>query len=205
MWSLLPRHWQLVIILAAGAACAWAYDAVMAYLYGEHVSSWKLISFSATLVGVVLVGLANQSWRWLWRTVPWLQSHVFPDVNGEWKGKLISTWKDPKTGEPVPPIDTTITIRQTLFSTTVSLQTGESESHSTRSFLERFPNTNRFKVWYSYNNEPRAQFDHRSTQHEGVAFLEGTVRNGGGPQKLTGRYYTSRKTSGDIDVDRVAS
>lgn len=205
MWSLLPRHWQLVIILAAGAGCAWAYDSVIAYLYGEHVSTWKLITFSASLVSVVLVGLANLFWRWLWRKIPWLQSHVFPDLNGEWRGTLTSTWRNPQTGDLVPPIDTTITIRQSLFSMTVSLQTGESQSHSTRSFLERFSDTNRFKVWYSYNNEPRAQFQHRSTQHEGVAFLEATMPNGGGPHELTGRYYTSRKTTGDIDVTRIAS
>src|SRR5215203_891812 len=99
MWSLLPRQWQLVIILTVGAGCAWTYDFGMAWFYGEHVQTIKLITFSASAVGLVVVGLANLSWRWFWREIPWLQSHVFPDLNGIWEGKLSSTWINPDTGQ----------------------------------------------------------------------------------------------------------
>ncbi|MGX9105215.1 Cap15 family cyclic dinucleotide receptor domain-containing protein, partial [Escherichia coli] len=93
-----------------------------------------------------------------------------------------------------PPIPTEVTIRQRLFATSVSLKTGESESHSTRCLLERLTDIGRFRVWYSYNNDPVAQVRHRSSPHEGVAFLE--FDPDAGPDRLTGRYYTARKTTG---------
>ena len=83
----------------------------------------------------------------------------------------------------------------------VSLKTGESTSHSTRALLEKFSETSRFRIWYSYNNDPQAQYQHRSSPHEGVAFLE--LDADSDMNRLTGRYYTARRTTGDIDVVRI--
>jgi hypothetical protein len=152
MWSLLPRNFQVVIILVSGSLIAWAYDALSALLLGESPSTWQSISFAVTVVGTILVVLADWLWPRLWRQFPLLQKIIFPDLNGVWKGEMISTWVDPETGQPKPPIPTTITIRQSLFSTNVLLRTGESKSHSTRSFLERSPGTDSFKIWYTYNS-----------------------------------------------------
>jgi hypothetical protein len=57
-----------------------------------------------------------------------------------------------------------------------------------RCFLERFPETAQFRIWYSYNNDPKALVRHRSSPHEGVAYLE--LDGNAGPSHLTGRYYT---------------
>jgi hypothetical protein len=200
MWSLLGRKTQLTIILGAGLCLAWAYDAAYAYSTGQAPNNIKLISLFVFIIGVLFAGIAEIAWRSLWRRVPLLQRKMFPDLNGTWKGTLTSTWLDPVTGSPKPPIPTDIIIRQGLFTTSVSLKTGESTSHSTRSFLEPFRDTGRFRIWYSYDNDPQAKFHHRSSLHEGVAFLE--YEFDADPNRLSGRYYTDRRTTGDIDVRR---
>lgn len=200
MWSLLGRSSQLTIIVAAGFCLAWGYDAVYEFMTGQVPNNIKLISLIVFIIGVVFAGIAEITWRPLWRRFPLLQRKTFPDLNGSWKGTLTSTWIDPETGSPKPPIPTEIIIRQGLFTTSVSLKTQKSASHSTRCFLEPFRDTGRFRIWYSYNNDPQAQFQHRSSPHEGVGFLE--CEFGTDPNRLIGRYYTARHTTGDIDVRR---
>lgn len=202
MWSLLSRRWQLMIVLGTGGLLAWSLSAAWGLLTGAEPSAIQRVSLVATIIGAGLATLAELVWKWLWRRFPAIEPKTFPDLTGVWEGTLVSTWIDPATGQPKPPIPTTITIRQGLFSTHVSLRTGESTSYSTRSFLEPFYDTRRYRVWYSYNNDPHAQFQNRSSPHEGVAFLE--VDYDLDPERLIGRYYTARKTTGDLDVRRTS-
>jgi hypothetical protein len=203
MWSLLGRKAQVTTILAAGLLSAWAIDAVYALWLHREPGAVKILSLAVTIVGTVLAIAAELSWRWVWRKIPLLSRKAFPDLNGKWTGTLQSTWKDPDTGQSIAPIPTEITVRQGLFSTSVSLKTAESESHSTRCILERLADIGRFRIWYSYNNDPIARVRHRSSPHEGVAFLESDPDKGS--DSLTGRYYTARKTTGDIEVTREAT
>jgi SMODS-associating 2TM, beta-strand rich effector domain len=200
MWSLLGRNTQLTIIVATGICLAWGYDAAYEFFTGQMPNNVKLISLFVFVIGVLFAGIAEIAWRPLWRRYPLLQLKTFPDLNGTWNGTLTSTWVDPATGSHKPPVAADIIIRQGLFTTSVSLKTGESVSHSTRSFLEPFRDTGRFRIWYSYNNDPQAQFQHRSSPHEGVAFLE--CEFDADPNRLSGRYYTDRRTTGDIDARR---
>ena len=82
------------------------------------------------------------------------------------------------------------------------MTTAELTSHSTRALLERFPETRRFRIWYSYDNEPQARVGHRSSLHEGVAYLEYNLDVN--PNRLSGRYYTARRTTGDIELSRTS-
>ena len=114
----------------------------------------------------------------------------------------MSTWINPETGQRLPPIPTTIWIRQSLFTTSIKLRTGESTSYSKRCLLEADPDAGRFRFWYSYDNDPKAEFRYRSARHEGVAWLEMDLD--ADPEHLVGYYYTERKTSGDMDVQRTS-
>lgn len=203
MWSLLGRKAQVTAILAAGLLSAWAIDAVYALWLDKAPGALKILSLAVTIVATVLAIAAELSWRWLWRKIPLLGRKAFPDLNGKWTGTLQSTWINPDTGQPIPPIPAEITVRQGLFRTSVSLKTAESESHSTRCILERLADIGRFRIWYSYNNDPIARVRHRSSPHEGIAFIEYDPEKGS--DYLTGRYYTARKTTGDIDVTRPAA
>lgn len=200
MWSLFQRKTQLLIIVSASILTAWGLEAVWFWYFGEETTPLKWISFAISMVGVVMVAAAELVWFRLARIVPLMQTKMFPDLNGEWVGHLKSTWVDPKSGKPRPPIKAKLKISQTFFTTNVTLQTEESFSKSTRVFLEPDYDNRRYRIWYSYNNDPKAQFQHRSSQHEGVAYLDldwDADRN-----RLTGTYYTARKTTGDMDLQR---
>jgi hypothetical protein len=82
------------------------------------------------------------------------------------------------------------------------MRTTESSSHSTRTLPEADREAQRFRVWYSYENRPDAAYSHRSSRHDGVAWLEMDYERD--PNRLAGQYFTERKTSGDIDVRRVS-
>jgi len=199
MWGLLPRSTQVLVVAGLGIIIAWALEGVSALITGAPKSPLHFVSLAATVITAGVAPLANRYWRLLWRRLPALGTWIFPDLNGNWEGTLVSTWIDPATGQKKPPIATTITVRQGLFSTSVRLQTGESTSYSTRCLLEADREHGRFRLWYSYDNKPKAEFRRRSASSEGVAWLEAEAD----PHRLVGYYYTERKTSGDIDVRRA--
>jgi hypothetical protein len=99
------------------------------------------------------------------------------------------------------PIPVTIWIRRGLFVTSIKQRTGESTSYSIRCWLDASPEAGRFRFWYSYDNTPQAQYRDRSARHEGIAWLEADID--ADSERLSGCYYTDRKTSGDLDIRRV--
>lgn len=202
MWDLLPRKAQLTLIVLTALLCIRSYDVIASPFSLKDLTLWQSVTLSVTFVGTLLCAVAEFCWRWVWRKIPLLQRKVFPDLNGEWTGELASTWINPDTGQVLPPIPTKIEIRQGLFSTSVSLRTGESESHSKRVHLERLPDIGRFRIWYDYQNGPKAAVEHRSQPHAGFAYLE---VDRGNLHRIEGRYYTARKTTGDITVERAPS
>ncbi len=201
MWAVLSRKTQLLVVLAVGFVAVRAIDGVVALLGGEPLTLWKSISLAVTAVGIVAAFIGEASWRWVWRRLPFLQRAVFPDLNGTWSGFLRSTWVDPETDQSPPPIPTRIFIRQGLFDTSVHLETGESRSDSSHVILEKLGHTGRHRIWYGYANTPDAVVRPRSQPHDGVAYLE--IDFARDPTRLTGRYYTARGTTGDIEIERT--
>lgn len=200
MWQLISRPKQVTILVALTVVVILAMQAA-ADLWGSQTPPlYKTVSLVAFVVGTVFAMIANLVWRWFWRRFPILNKWLFPDLNGRWIGTLQSTWADPATGSSPGPISTEVTVRQTLFDVSVKMKTGESSSYSTRVIPEAEPQADRYRLWYSYDNRPVANVQHRSTPHEGVAWLEIALADD--PNQLTGQYYTSRKTTGDIKVMR---
>lgn len=202
MLQLIPFRRQVLIVTALAIVLAWGAEALLEKLQGEPATPLKFISLIATIIAIVGVGGFSLVWRFLWRKLPWLARKTFPDLNGTWKGTLVSTWCDPITGQAKPPIPTTIWIRQTPLSMSVKLHTGESTSHSMHCILEANHEAGRFRVWYSYDNRPRAELAPVSGQHQGFAWLENDVDTA--PDQLFGQYYTSRRTTGDMTLRRVS-
>lgn len=202
MWTLLSRRTQLTFVVFATALIVWAIQTIVALTGQQPVSPLKLVSLVVFLLGTGAVTIANWTWRPLWQRFPVLGRVFFPDLNGTWKGTLKSTWKD-ENGNLPGPIDTTIWIRQSLFTLHVQQRTSESDSWSQRVFPEALPSAGRFGLWYSYSNVPQAAVSHRSSPHDGVARLEMNVASDVG--HMTGQYFTSRRTSGDIEIRRVSA
>jgi hypothetical protein len=203
MWGLLSRRTQVLVIAALAIVLAWGIEGATALFIGNSPSALKLIALVVTIISTGIVSIANAVWRRLWNRFPIIGRKLFPDLTGTWVGEMVSTWRNPETGQGVAPIPVTIWIRQGLFSTSIKLRSGESTSYSTRCLLEADHEAGRFRFLYSYDNNPRAQYRHRSARHEGVAWLELDVDTD--PERLVGCYYTDRKTSGDIDVRRLKS
>jgi hypothetical protein len=96
-----------------------------------------------------------------------------------------------------------VTIRQGVLAISIKQKTDESDSWSTRVIPEADPEADRYKLWYSYSNKPKAAVAHRSSDHDGVAWLEIALSDD--PEELKGQYYTSRRTTGDITLRRVSA
>jgi hypothetical protein len=203
MWALLSLKTQVLIVAGLAIILAWGIEGAAGLLAGNSPSVLKFISLVATIISIGIVAVASALWRHIWRRFPVIGRKIFPDLTGTWSGHLVSTWKNPATGQAIAPIPVTIWVRQGIFSTSIKLRTGESTSYSTRCLLEADPEAGRFRFWYSYDNNPRAEYRHRSARHEGVAWLELDIDTD--PERLIGCYYTDRKTSGDLDVRRVAT
>ncbi|WDA38953.1 hypothetical protein [Sphingobium sp. YC-XJ3] len=196
MWSLIDRKTQLTIIVALTVVILLGLQALTELLTGAEASGFRLLSAIVFLIGTVLVGLFNLAWRWVWRKAPVMNKWFFPDLNGTWEGTLKSTWINPETGQSPGPIAAVITIKQSLFDICVRQKTGESNSYSNREIAEAEPKADRYRLWYSYSNRPKAELAYRSLSHDGVAWLE--VNLSDDPNCLEGQYYTSRKTTGDM-------
>ena len=202
MWALVPRKTQILLIAGLAIVLAWGMEALWKIIQGTTSSPLKSISLVAMLISTVLAGIVSATWRYVWARFPWIGRQTFPDLTGTWEGHLISTWINPDTRQRLPPIPTTIWIRQGLFATSIKVRTDESMSYSKRCWLETDPEAGRFRCWYAYDNDPKAAFRFRSARHEGVAWLE--MDMDANPERLLGYYYTERKTSGDMDVGRTS-
>ncbi len=201
MWDLLSRKTQVFIIASLSIILAWGIEGISEIVQGVPTTELKFISLVAMTISSILTVIVSAIWRRVWQRFPVIGRLTFPDLTGTWEGHIVSTWIDPETGHTKPPIPIKIWVRQSIFKTTIKLQTGESKSYSTRCLLESDHDAGRFRFWYSYSNKPKAEFSYRSTLHEGVSWLELDIDTN--PNRLVGYYYTDRKTSGDIDVIRT--
>jgi hypothetical protein len=124
-----------------------------------------------------------------------------PNLNGRYKGRLISTYEDPETGKPVSK-ECVIEIRQNAskihLCSYFSDDDGKSPSSSSKSVLEQFvrEKSGFFKLYYIYENDTR--------------FSEGEVRNHTGTsyflyypdiKTLQGDYYNQRLNKGEFSVE----
>lgn len=121
----------------------------------------------------------------------------FPFIQGSWRGTLTSTWIDPGTQQSIEPIDIVLVIRQSFLSIHCTILTQESESRSYSASLHLDTDSGEKRLVYSYTNKPRPTVRDRSSIHEGTASL---LLVGNPARELKGEYWTSRKTTGEINL-----
>jgi hypothetical protein len=203
MWTLLSRKTQVTIIVAVAMIVLVSIQAVYDFFGGSAVSPSKLLTVIVFLVGSGSLWLFNRFWRTIWKRFPVLERTFFPDLNGTWTGTLQTSWKNPTTGEIPGHIETTVWVRQDLMTISVQQQTKESLSWSSRMFPHADVASDRYRIWFSYDNRPHANVSDVSPDHEGVCWLEMNLsldRN-----TMRGQYYTSRSTSGNIQITRTSN
>ena len=183
-------HLTTLIVIAA---VLWA---AVLLLEGVAVDV-KLVRPFNTVIGVLVILLVIcERWAWRWQCLhPWFVST--PVLHGTWRGRIVSTWKDPTTGQVVPPIEAYVAITQTASAIKMRLMTAESESELLGASI--LPDGDGLpRLFGTYRNTPRQEVRHRSPIHHGGLFLN---VHGEPPRLLEGQYSTDRSTTGSLTFD----
>jgi hypothetical protein len=161
----------------------------------ESIDFQKALSHISTTISInIFIWMIFISWAWKWKIFySWLVQT--PDLSGKWKGKIKSNWNDGKEKT----IPTEIIIKQDFFNISVRIKTGESVSHSISSSFNIDKDSGLQQLFYSYLNTPKAGIRERSAIHYGSTLLN---FDGYKVSKMTGEYWTSRETTGEIELKR---
>lgn len=119
----------------------------------------------------------------------------FPNLNGTWVGQIYSEWVDPKTGKRIKSIPTFLTIYQTFSQINCIMHTGEMKSYSIAEGFNINQEHQMKQLSYIYTSKPRILLTGRSPQHDGAMVFDIIGRDS---NKLVGKYWTERKTKGEI-------
>ncbi len=135
--------------------------------------------------------------KWLWK-LPILRGWLVttPNLQGTWHGFLKSDWIDPETKKGIAKIPILLVIDQDFNKINCSIMTKESSSHTLSSDILCVNGKLQFS--YTYNNVPRNGVRERSEIHNGASLLQ-IIENP--KRKLSGGYWTDRKTKGEIEVE----
>lgn len=162
----------------------------------DGIDLFKALTHISTTISInIIIWTIFIGWAWKWKVFyPWLVQT--PNLSGKWKGIIKSNFNN---GE-IKPISTEINIKQDFFKITVKIKTDESRSHSISSSFNIDKDRDYQQLFYSYLNTPNAGVRGRSEIHYGSTLLNFESFN---VSKMTGEYWTSRETTGEIELKRV--
>lgn len=169
-----------VAVVAFVLRCAISYKLIQ-----SGVSLYSLYGYAGEAIGIAAVIMLLYE-KWFWKYIPFSK---IPNISGKYNGTIKSDY-DKKIRQA------NIVIRQTRLSIEIYFQTDESTSRTVSGTIENICNEN--ELIYTFVNEPKAM--HRS--HSGIHY--GTARfilNS--KDKLTGNYFTDRKTNGEMEFTKV--
>lgn len=163
--------------------------------FNANFNIFQIISYTITC-DVIIVTVFS---RYLWKLKcfkGWLVP--FPDLTGTWLGCIHSDWINPETGAKAPAIPVMLTINQSFFSINCKMQTPEMKSYSMAGGFNIDADKRVKQLSYIYVSKSRATLSDRSPQHDGAIIFDVTEK--GSQKKLSGNYWTSRKTKGEINL-----
>ena len=161
----------------------------------ESIDFTKALSHISTAISINIV-LWMIFIKWLWKCkifYPWLVP--FPNLSGEWEGTLLSNYEN-KSPAPIPTI---VKIEQNFFNIQIKITTGESTSYSTGASFDIDTERGLQRLFYSYQNTPKRSVRERSEIHYGTTLLS---FEGFKISEMEGEYWTSRETTGEIQLKR---
>ncbi len=187
-------HLSTIVLIAAGL---WA---ALLLLEGTKVPLTFFSPFNRVLAALLILLGVFDKWGWRLRILrPWFVN--LPDLNGTWRGRLVSNWTDPQTGEVPPLTNASITVQQTFSSIHLRLETGESYSELLSGGLVRKADGT-YQVVGVYRNTPRLLRRDSSPMHHGGLLLDIL---GNPPSALEGEYWTDRGTRGELRFEEKAT
>jgi len=155
-----------------------------------------------SVVPIAVVAIFALFDNWIWRLGRVKRLVHRPQLNGTWKGTLVSLREDAQGRETEHnPIPIFVVIYQSYLTLSVCLMSEESKSRSIATVLEK-SQPHEYTIYYHYNNLPGLLVRGGSPAHTGGARIE---VNGVTPTTLTGEYWTDRRTRGTFIAERVSS
>jgi hypothetical protein len=175
------------------------------FLQGETLALSYLAPYGA-VVGILAGSLflvEHVIWKWSFMHGWFIDK---PNIKGTWKVTLQSDWVNPATGEVIPPIECYMGVEQTLSSLQMHLMTPESESWFVAHSIRKSPSESGYQVVGVYTNKPNIHLRNGpSNMHLGALVLDTHGLKASTPQSMTGEYWTDRKTTGRLVLDRKVS
>lgn len=194
MKNLKVKNYVYMIVLIS--AIAWLVFALSLNLELSNVVVFLKLIPNVVAVDMCIIFLFIKfGWKLcIFRT--WLVP--FPNLNGTWIGYIYSDWIDPSTKERVKKIPVMLSIYQTFYETNCIMHTGEMKSYSTAEGFNINREQQTRQLSYIYTSKPRVLLSERSTQHDGAMVFDIV---GEKEIKLKGKYWTERKTKGEIVLE----
>lgn len=172
---------------------------LLCLILSDKITLWTILMrlpTAFTIYGIILIIFT----KWLWKFhifKEWLV--LIPNLTGEWRGKLSATYQDPEAGKKKDSKNINANIKQDLFHISIITRTEEMKSTSFVAAFDIDKNQNRKRVCYSYTSIPKPEYREKSPIHYGTALLDIV---GNPPYKLSGEYWTTRKTTGTIELKK---
>lgn len=187
------------------AVKATAFIAILSFIC---VALYKGANFQQELVDAITqavsitVALRYVYVKWAWKWNPFFEKlHSVPCLEGQWDGGFQTTWQS-TDGAISPKGSIYVQITQPdMFTIKITQQSGESCSYS---FAESFEHEVDGSIFlnFSYRNEPKATVRDRSQISYGTSRYK--LERSKDKFTLKGSYYTDRKTTGDVELERKA-
>jgi hypothetical protein len=176
----------LLGIAAIAFGLAWL---IAALLGGTHIPFWLDVPATGTLYGVLYK--LFQRWGWRQRFIRAYHIVSVPDLRGEWRGVVRSSF-DKYSEKTV-----VVQIAQNWTHMSITLASEASESRSTTGSIET---GNEVIVSYQYQNTPKAHAKDTMHAHRGTA----TLKLSPDEMTLSGEYYSGRDRAnfGAIELKR---
>ena len=170
------------------------------FVRGFELNTGILISiFSAGGMTITIDHLLLR--KLIWKKYPNFVKFLvpIPYLGGEWRGVLKSSYVDPETQKEAGIIESKIKITHEFDSIHVFHETNESYSSSYMSdIVEQGVNSSESEkfLYYLFSNNADKNRE-KNPPHEGTVKLR-IKSEANGDIKLTGHYWTNRKTTGEI-------
>jgi len=189
----------------------------------SRVLTWLAISYAVIIAGIISfvpgtfaenVGIALEGWtilhltilifiyfgwRKVWKKFPFLESWIFPDLNGEWEINIHWLGAEDKNGI----VNGTCTIKVDFFKVSLVVKTQGSDSVTLCVRLAKNSESGCPTLHYLYRVTPKFMKNeeiHFQEEYNGAAILtlDKDCNN-----TLSGNYFTDRYTKGHFVIKRI--
>lgn len=182
IWNLLRIHLIISVVLG-----------VIIYNTSSSYPLWRVITISSLISTIFIYAISiNYIARKIWWLCRLFNDGLFPDLNGDWEGKIYYYKNEVLDGS----INVRAEIRQSLTRTEIDMYGNNMISATLDVSLAKVLGLN--KIYYSYLSEPPNQAWERFI---GTSILNVSLVNN--EYVLRGQYYTEKGGTGTIILNKT--